>query len=93
MSWQDILVLLVFALVLLGPKKLPEIARSAGRALTVLRRLSHDFEREVRDVADRSTASFWVGQIPMKRTHCRPSNKPELRLSRSMPSIRSTRRP
>jgi Tat protein translocase TatB subunit len=43
-----ILVVLVVALIVLGPEKLPQVARQAGRALAELRRIRQGLEEEVR---------------------------------------------
>jgi Sec-independent protein translocase protein TatA len=51
-GWEEIFVLMVFALVIFGPKRLPEIGRQIGRFIGEIRRLSHEFEAEVRDVAE-----------------------------------------
>jgi len=40
---------LVVALVVLGPNRLPEAARSVGKAFAELRRLTTGFQAEVRD--------------------------------------------
>ena len=45
----EVLVILVVALVVLGPDKLPGAARQAGRWLGELRRLSSGFQAELRD--------------------------------------------
>ena len=45
----EVLVILVVALVVLGPEKLPGAARQAGRWLGELRRLSSGFQAELRD--------------------------------------------
>jgi Tat protein translocase TatB subunit len=43
----EIIIILVVALIFVGPAKLPEIARSIGRGLRDLRRVSDDFQREI----------------------------------------------
>jgi Tat protein translocase TatB subunit len=48
----EIIVILVVALIVLGPKRLPEAGRQVGRALAEVRRWSQGFQREVRDVLD-----------------------------------------
>jgi TatA/E family protein of Tat protein translocase len=48
----ELLVILAIALVVLGPKKLPEIARSLGRGLAEFRRASSDMRREFLDVSE-----------------------------------------
>ena len=46
---MEVVVILLVALVVLGPKKLPEAARQVGRALTELKRISGGFQKEMRE--------------------------------------------
>lgn len=46
----EILVVLVVALIVLGPTKLPEAARQLGKAAAEFRRVSSGLQAEVRDV-------------------------------------------
>ena len=48
----ELLVILVIALLVLGPKRLPDLARSLGRGLAEFRRASTDIRREFLDVAE-----------------------------------------
>jgi TatA/E family protein of Tat protein translocase len=48
----ELLVILVIALLILGPKRLPDLARSLGRGLAEFRRASTDIRREFLDVAE-----------------------------------------
>jgi Tat protein translocase TatB subunit len=48
----EILVVLVVALVVLGPKRLPDAARQMGKAVAEFRRMSAGLQAEVRDVFD-----------------------------------------
>jgi Tat protein translocase TatB subunit len=48
----EILVILVVALIVLGPKRLPEAGRQIGKALAEVRRWSSDIQSEIRDVID-----------------------------------------
>src|SRR5690606_28471812 len=43
----EILVILLLALLVLGPAKLPEVARQAGRAMSELRKVTSGFQREL----------------------------------------------
>lgn len=45
----EILVVLVVALVVLGPNRLPDAARSVGKALAEVRRMTAGVQAEVRD--------------------------------------------
>ena len=45
----EVLVILVVALLVLGPDKLPSAARQAGRWVGELRRISSGFQAELRD--------------------------------------------
>lgn len=51
-GWQEIMLLMIFALIVFGPKRLPEIGRQIGRFLGEVRRVSRDFQREVREAAE-----------------------------------------
>jgi len=46
----EMLVIAVIALVVLGPKRLPELARTLGRTLAEFRRSATDLRREFSDV-------------------------------------------
>lgn len=47
MSFSDTVFLFFLALILFGPKKLPEMARQAGRLLAELRRASNEFRSQI----------------------------------------------
>ena len=54
-SWYDfameaeILFIMVLALIVLGPRRLPEIGRQIGKALAELRRAKYEFTRQIED--------------------------------------------
>ena len=48
----ELMVILVIGLLVLGPKRLPEMARSLGKGLNEFRRASGDLRREFTAVAD-----------------------------------------
>jgi Tat protein translocase TatB subunit len=48
----ELMVILVIALLVLGPKRLPGVARSLGKGLAEFRRASTDMRREFLDVAE-----------------------------------------
>jgi sec-independent protein translocase protein TatA len=51
LGWQEMVIIFILALVLFGPKKLPELGRTIGKAITEFRRASNElkstFEREM----------------------------------------------
>jgi Sec-independent protein translocase protein TatA len=47
MSLSDTVFLFFLALILFGPKKLPEMARQAGKLLAELRRASNEFKSQI----------------------------------------------
>jgi TatA/E family protein of Tat protein translocase len=57
---QEMIIIFLVALVLFGPKKLPELGRTLGKALTEFRRHSNDlkatFEREMQNLERESAA-------------------------------------
>jgi sec-independent protein translocase protein TatA len=50
----ELIIILVLALVVFGPQKLPELARTLGRALAELKRTANDFKRSIEEEAERS---------------------------------------
>jgi TatA/E family protein of Tat protein translocase len=52
LGWQEILVIFVLALIIFGPRKLPELGKSLGKGLAEFKRASNElkqtWEEEVR---------------------------------------------
>jgi Tat protein translocase TatB subunit len=48
----ELLVIFVIGLLVLGPKRLPELARSLGKGLAEFRRASNDVRRELMDATE-----------------------------------------
>ncbi|MCI0489518.1 MAG: twin-arginine translocase TatA/TatE family subunit [Blastocatellia bacterium] len=49
LGWPEILTVLVIALIIFGPRKLPELGKTLGQALTQFRKASDDFKRTWED--------------------------------------------
>lgn len=47
----ELIVILVIALIVIGPQKLPDLARSLGKGLAEFRRATEDFKQNVEDEA------------------------------------------
>jgi sec-independent protein translocase protein TatA len=52
----EILVVLVIALIVFGPKRLPEVGRQVGGALRELRKVQDTVQNEIRTVFDDTTS-------------------------------------
>lgn len=48
----EVLIILLVALIVLGPTKLPDAAKQAGKAMSEFRRLSSGFQRELKEAMD-----------------------------------------
>ncbi len=80
---QELLLILAIALIVLGPKKLPEIARALGRGVSEFRKAttelkkSVDFEKYVREAEEDSTQKPKKKQLP--ETDRTPDSEPSER--------------
>ena len=50
----EILVIMVIALLIFGPRKLPELGKSIGRGLSEFKRASNDLKRSLEERNDRN---------------------------------------
>jgi sec-independent protein translocase protein TatB len=66
-GWEEIVLLMVFALLVFGPKRLPEIARQVGRFMGEIKRMSREFEDQVRDVTEPFQSEFRNAAEPFHR--------------------------
>lgn len=70
---QELLVILVVALILFGPKKLPELARSFGQAVAEFNKAKNEFSQDsFKKLIEEETT---VKPEPPKKT--KPEPKPE----------------
>ncbi|MDQ3107715.1 MAG: Sec-independent protein translocase protein TatB [Actinomycetota bacterium] len=73
----EILVILVVALLVLGPNRLPEAARQVGRAMAEMRRMSAGFQAEIRDAMQTPAAGPPVPPAPSTDVTAAPAPKAE----------------
>ena len=73
----ELLVILVIGLLVLGPKRLPELARSLGRGLAEFRRASTDMRKEFLDVAEEARIDP-LGDDPPEKKSAAPAVPPDL---------------
>ncbi len=64
----ELLVILLVALIVLGPQRLPDAARQVGRVMGDIRRISGGFQQELKDAFD-------AGEEPARRTEPVPLAK------------------
>jgi sec-independent protein translocase protein TatA len=77
----EILVVLVLALVVFGPKRLPEVGRQVGGALRELRKVQDTVQTEIRSVIDDT-----VGPIRSMSTHEPSTQQPQIDAAPPSPS-------
>lgn len=71
LGWQETLFIFVLALLIFGPKKLPELGRTIGKAMTEFRRASS----ELKATFDREMASIERETEPIKQSVQQYSNE------------------
>jgi len=77
MSFSETIFLFFLALIIFGPKKLPEIARQAGKLLNEFRRASNEFKSQI----EQEIAHL---EVENKQTILPPSSAPEGTTSRAL---------
>jgi sec-independent protein translocase protein TatB len=82
MSFSETIFLFFLALIIFGPKKLPEIARQVGKYLNEFKRASNDFKAQIeQEIAHLETET--------KQTILPPSDPPMGAMSRTLDSVGS----
>ena len=66
---SELLIILAVALIVLGPKKLPEVARSLGRGLAQFRRASEDLRRSILVEDDHPERDSPAEALPYSSAH------------------------
>src|ERR1041385_4186944 len=94
---QEMIVIFFLALVLFGPKKLPELGRTIGKAITEFRRASNDlkatFEREMQTLERESQSISQVAQVTAGDIFNRAINYDPDHENRSLPPAETTGNP
>ena len=73
----EILIILVVALIVIGPKKLPEVAKTLGKALGEFKRMSSDVKRTIDLEADRAEESHRTTQAEKELFAEKKDEEPE----------------
>ena len=94
---QEIAVIFILALVLFGPKKLPELGRTIGKAITEFRRASNDlkatFEREMQTLERESQSISQVANVTASDIFNRAINYDPDHETRSLPPAETAGNP
>ncbi len=72
----ELLVILLLALIVLGPEKLPDAARKVGNVVAELRRMSQGFQDEVRRAMDDTATTDATSDGPAPPTPAQPPAAP-----------------
>jgi len=86
MSFSETIFLFFLALIIFGPKKLPEIARYVGKTLAEFRRASNEFKAQI----EQEIANI---EVEKKQTILPPSPPPQGTASRSLTAAPSEASP
>ena len=73
---MEVMVILVVALLVLGPKKLPEAGRQVGKAIAEFRRWSTDMQSEVRAAISTDVEPDYGATVPTPATQPPPDAAP-----------------
>ena len=60
LGMPELIMIMVLALLLFGPKKLPEIGKQVGKALGEFKRASNDLKRTIEDEMEKASAGLDV---------------------------------
>ena len=51
-NFEEIVVILIFSVIIFGPKKIPEIARGLGEAVRAMKKATEEIKREIMNPVD-----------------------------------------
>jgi TatA/E family protein of Tat protein translocase len=64
LGMPELMMIVVLALLLFGPKKLPEIGKQVGKALGEFRRASNDLKRTIEDEMEKASSGLKLDDPP-----------------------------
>ncbi len=67
LGFPEIVIIFIVALVIFGPRKLPELGRSLGRGLSEFKRASNELKRTWEDEVEAVKHEVDVGQYELKK--------------------------
>jgi sec-independent protein translocase protein TatB len=77
----ELLVILLVALIVLGPQRLPDAARQVGRVMGEIRRISNGFQQELKDAFDNDDATLTrrPESVPLAKAVADADDRPDPR--------------
>ena len=89
-DWQELLVIIVVAVVVIGPKDMPKALRTAGRWIARVRRVSNHFkagiETMIREAEMEEMEQKWAAQNEKIMREYPPDAPPEMEPTGAYPS-------
>jgi Tat protein translocase TatB subunit len=82
----EILLLLILALIVFGPRKLPEIGKSMGKMLAEFRRASNDFRRTIEDEVEAEKMREAMAEQPTAAPSLPAPPEPEAQAAAEAPA-------
>jgi TatA/E family protein of Tat protein translocase len=77
LGFQEVLLILVLALLIFGPKKLPEIGRTIGKGMAEFRRATSDLKRSIETEVDLEERKPGLANASPLGSAARPSREPK----------------
>ena len=74
LGMPEILMILVIALIIFGPRKLPELGKTLGNSLAQFRRASEDFKRQWEDEVEIERRRIDVPEAPVVEHASQPAS-------------------
>jgi TatA/E family protein of Tat protein translocase len=77
LGFQELLLILVLALLIFGPKKLPEVGRTIGRGMAEFRRATSDLKRTIETEVDLEDRKPRLASTPAPSPAAAKSEEPK----------------
>ncbi len=76
LGMPELIMIMVLALLLFGPKKLPEIGKQVGKALGEFKRASNDLKRTIEDEMEKASSAVKIDDPPKEPAATPPAIAP-----------------
>ncbi len=73
----ELIVIMVIALIVIGPQKLPELAKSLGKGLAEFKKASDDFQRNVQEETRREEVDELIKKKQAEESELAAAEKPK----------------